>query len=63
MAYYAKWKYIYTRFDSKCSDCGADLPQGTKVKWYWKSRKVYGIECHTKEESRRYQTAPVQADN
>ncbi len=56
MGYRAKWKYIETKFDSRCADCGSPLPAGTRVKWYWNSRKVYGIDCHTKEESRRVQT-------
>ena len=62
MGYIPKWRYIYTKYNSKCADCGSDLPEGTKVKWYMRSRKVYGIDCHTKEESRRYQTAPEQAE-
>ena len=62
MGYRAKWKYIVTKFDSRCADCGATLPEGTRVKWYWNSRKVYGVDCHTKEESRRFQGTPEGAD-
>ena len=47
----SNWRWITTKFNSRCSDCGTELPKGTKVKWYIRSRKVYGVNCHTKEES------------
>ena len=51
MGYRPKWRYINVKFESRCADCGSILPVGTKAKWYFRSRKVYGIECHTKEQS------------
>ena len=61
MGYKPKWKYIYTKFDSRCADCGDSLPKGTKVKWYFRSRKCYGIDCHTKETSTRYNKTAYEA--
>ena len=51
MGYYQKWKFIVLKFESKCADCGSTLPVGTKAKWYFRSRKVYGVGCHKKSES------------
>ena len=29
-----------------CADCGADLPAGTRARYYG-PRKIYGTECHS----------------
>jgi len=54
MAYYSrKWKWLTTKYDAVCADCGAFIPAGTKVKYYFRTRKIYGIACHTKDTSTR----------
>ena len=63
MGYRPKWKYIWTKFNSRCADCGAELPDGTKAKYYFRSRKVYGINCHTKEQSTYRPRTAYQAGN
>ncbi len=36
---------IRLRYPARCADCGAELPQGAKAKYYG-PRRVYGIGCH-----------------
>ena len=40
-------KTITLKYAGKCADCGAELPVGSKAKWYGRGR-VYGLECHSK---------------
>ena len=39
-------KTITLKYQTRCADCGASLPAGSKGKWYGRGR-VYGIGCHT----------------
>lgn len=38
---------ISLRRAAKCADCGADLPVGTRAKWY-RNGSVYGLTCHAR---------------
>jgi len=38
-------KTITLKWPATCADCGADLPVGTRARYYGRGR-VYGIECH-----------------
>lgn len=40
-------KTITLKFPGRCADCGADLPVGSKARWYGRGR-VFGIGCHEK---------------
>lgn len=46
-------KVIELRFPATCRDCGAELPVGSKAKWYGKGR-VYGLTCHEKPATRSF---------
>lgn len=39
-------RVIALKWAAKCSDCGAELPAGTKAKFYGRG-KIYGIGCHS----------------
>lgn len=36
---------IVTRYPGHCSDCGADLPAGSSVRYYGRGT-MYGTTCH-----------------
>jgi hypothetical protein len=38
-------KTLTLKYDAKCKDCGADLPAGSKARYYGRGR-IYGIGCH-----------------
>lgn len=43
---------ITLRYDATCRDCGADLPAGTKAKYY-KRGFIYGLTCHARPQKVR----------
>jgi len=51
---------ISLRRAAKCADCGADLPVGTRAKWY-RNGAVYGLTCHERPANlpRRAARAPA----
>ena len=36
---------ITLRYAARCADCGAQLPAGTRARWYRRG-VVYGLACH-----------------
>lgn len=41
---------IRLRYPASCRDCGADLPAGSRARYYGRGR-VYGLECHDKSDT------------
>jgi hypothetical protein len=38
-------RVLRLKYPATCKDCGADLPVGSRARWYGRGR-VYGTECH-----------------
>lgn len=48
---------ITLRRSGTCGECGAELPAGSKAKWY-RNGKVYGLTCHTRGDGAVVSRAP-----
>ena len=42
-------KIITLKYAGKCADCGAELPAGSRARWYGRG-KIYGLDCHQPDE-------------
>ena len=43
-------RIIKLKYAAKCKECGADLPAGSKARYYGRGI-VYGVECHADTKS------------
>ena len=39
------YRNLITKYAGACADCGAELPPGSKARYYGRGR-LYGIDCH-----------------
>jgi len=39
------YRNLITKYTGTCADCGAELPAGTKARYYGRGR-LYGVDCH-----------------
>jgi len=49
------YRNLITKYAGACADCGAELPAGTKARYYGRGR-LYGVDCH--EDTAKTSTAP-----
>ena len=49
------YRNLITKYTGTCADCGAELPAGTKARYYGRGR-LYGVDCH--EDTAKTDTAP-----
>ena len=49
------YRNLITKYDGSCADCGAELPAGSKARYYGRGR-LYGVDCH--EDTAKTDTAP-----
>ena len=49
------YRNLITKYTGACADCGAELPAGTKARYYGRGR-LYGVDCH--EDTAKTTTAP-----
>ena len=49
------YRNLITKYDGSCADCGAELPAGSKARYYGRGR-LYGIDCH--EDTAKTSAAP-----
>ena len=39
-------RIIKLKYSAKCRECGADLPVGSRARYYGRG-KIYGVDCHS----------------
>jgi len=49
------YRNLITKYTGTCADCGAELPTGSKARYYGRGR-LYGIDCH--EDTAKTSTGP-----
>ena len=49
------YRNLITKYTGTCADCGAELPTGSKARYYGRGR-LYGVDCH--EDTAKTTTAP-----
>jgi hypothetical protein len=49
------YRNLITKYTGTCADCGAELPTGSKARYYGRGR-LYGVDCH--EDTAKTSTAP-----
>ena len=42
---------ITLKYAGTCRECGAELPVGSRARWYGRGR-VYGLTCHGRRENK-----------
>ena len=40
-------RVIKLKYSAKCKECGADLPVGSRARYYGRG-KIYGSDCHSR---------------
>ena len=40
-------RIIKLKYPAKCRECGADLPVGSRAKYYNRN-SIYGVDCHSR---------------
>lgn len=50
-------RVIKLKYAARCKDCGADLPVGSRARYYGYGR-VYGVDCHSRSDAGSARNAP-----